>query len=68
MNYYIYFKGLASTPYEVGLMNKDTNEVVCCVSWDCKTSKEDRAKYTKYMSILKKKYGNLDSYNNQSNN
>lgn len=59
MNYYIYYKGLASTPYEVGLMNIDTNEVVCSISWESKTSKEDRAKYDKYTAILKRKYARL---------
>ncbi len=59
MKYYIYYKGIASTPYEVGLMNIDSKEVVCSISWECKTSKEDRAKYNKYIAILRRKYTEL---------
>jgi len=55
----LFYSGLASTPYSVGLKNLSTNEVVCEISTDRLSGKETRKAYQKYMGILKRKYTHL---------
>ena len=59
MKYMLFFTGLASTPFSVGLKNLDRNEVVCEISTDRPSGKETRNAYNKYSNILKEKYKDL---------
>ena len=59
MKYMLFFTGVASTPNSVGLKNLTTGEIVHEISTSRPTGKETRAMYTKYMSILKRKYSLL---------
>ena len=43
-NYQLFYKGLVSTPHAVGLINRDTNEIITQISWDSPTSKEESIK------------------------
>ena len=59
MNYMIFYSGVASTPYEVGLKNLTTNEIVCRISTDRPKGEDCRKAYKKYLGILNKKYKHL---------
>ena len=58
IKYRMYFKGLCSTPYAVGIID-NRNNIICQISWDCNTSKEDRKNYTKYSTILNNKFKHI---------
>lgn len=55
----LFYTGLASTPYSVGLLNITTGERICEISTARETGKETRKAYQKYMTILKSKFGKL---------
>lgn len=59
MKYIIFYTGLASTPFSVGLKCLTTNEVICEISTARPSGKETRKSYEKYVSVLKRKYQNL---------
>lgn len=59
MKYIIFYTGLASTPFTVGLKCLTTNEIVCEISCSRETGKETRKAYEKYKDILNSKYSNL---------
>ena len=59
MRYMLFYTGLASTPFSVGLKNITTGEVICEISTNEPTGKATRAKRDKYMDILKNKYSTL---------
>jgi hypothetical protein len=59
MTYYIFVRGLASTPTYIGLKCLETKEVICGISTDAPTSKECRQKYEKYKTILNNKFKSI---------
>lgn len=50
MKYMLFYTGLVSTPFSVGLKNLSTNEVVCEISTDSSQSKISRQKVEKYIN------------------
>lgn len=60
MKYMIFFTGLASTPWSVGLYCITTSEVISEIGINEPTDRECRAKFQKYRSLLQKKYECLD--------
>jgi hypothetical protein len=59
MKYMLFYTGLCSTPWTVGLLNVTTGEKIHEISVDCEKSKDSRIKYNKFMDILKRKYESL---------
>jgi len=59
MKYRLFFTGLCSTPWTVGLLNTTTGEKIHEISVDCETGKETRRKYEKMMVKLKTKYAHI---------
>ena len=60
MKYTLFYTGLASNPFSVGLKCLTTQEVICEISCDRPTGKETRKAYQKYSKILKSKFSNLN--------
>lgn len=59
MKYRLFFTGLCSTPFTVGLLCETTNEVIHEINVDCPKSSDSRKRYDKMMGILKVKYSTL---------
>jgi len=59
MKYRLFYTGLCSTPWTVGLLNVTTGEKIHEISVDCENSKDSVIKYKKFTGILKRKYQSL---------
>jgi len=59
MNYIIFYTGLASTPFSVGLMNLTTGEKIHEIDCSRPSGKETRRCYEKFKGVLNRKYNNL---------
>jgi hypothetical protein len=60
MNYMLFYTGLVSTPFSVGLKCLTTNEIICEISTNRPTGKETRKIFNKYRNLLKQKYSHLE--------
>jgi hypothetical protein len=59
MDYILFYTGLASTPFTVGLKCITTNEVVCEIDVMLPSGKATRVRYEKMVSKLKRVYKHL---------
>ena len=59
MNYYIFYRGLASCPFGIGLFCTTTNEVVCYIETAMPTGKQSRQKFDRMRKKLNDKYSIL---------
>lgn len=56
MKYLLFYTGLASTPFTVGLKCLTTGEIIHEIDVAMPTGKETRSRYNKFLNILKQKY------------
>jgi hypothetical protein len=59
MEYIIFYTGLASTPFTVGLKCETTNEVIHEINVSRPTGRATRERYEKMKGILENKYNHL---------
>lgn len=58
-NYGIFFSGNASTPTNVGLIDWNSNEIICQIWISKEKGDEIRAQYNKYVSLLKTRFKSI---------
>lgn len=56
MSYQLYYKGIASTPSEIGIICLTTNEIVCRIDTALPSGKDTRNRFNKMRNKLESKY------------
>jgi hypothetical protein len=59
MDYKLFYTGLASTPFTVGLKCTTTNEIICEINVSMPKGSDTRKRYEKMLSLLRNKYQSL---------